>query len=299
MNQPLNSPHWPHCSPWHLSDVSPTTPLTLGDALIYGLAPDTQLDSQFQMTPQEQSRYTRLSHPHIAEDFRRSRYLMHLLNIYPSPQPNGYLYNNPAICLTHKKKWVLCGQSSLQDHHAKINHSCTLGIDLETTQLSIKLSNWLLKRYAPDLTAPAHLPLHYQAALIFSAREALYKAWSRYRIEKLVYVYLAHSLSTPTSDYGTYTTSFKFCTHPASTSHLYSLQNHLPPISHTLLTEIQPKVQQLTMQFKEQIYVLSIYHDHTTATALTPMVRNLQQPHAETPHNKNLKMNQPTTRQLP
>lgn len=240
-----------------LHHLSVQQPLATPTTLIYSLPPHEQVPAQFNLTPDDRRRLATIQHPQRARSMVRSRYLMQRLGVRPVPRPSGYLHTHPPLCLSHKHHWVLCGE--LHATSAQGSHHTTLGIDLETTQLRLPFAKWLLRRYAPHLTATTKLPLHLLAALIFSAKEALYKGWSRYGIERLSsYCQPNYVRVTPGTDRHppTYATSFTYQPPPAISRH------HGPSYRSGL-------IKQMILTDHAHPYVLSIYTGCAILTELT------------------------------
>lgn len=235
------SPHHGYPS---LHQLSVRQPLATPTTLIYSLPPHQQVPAQFNLAPADRLRLATLQHPKRAQAMVRSRYLIQRIGARPVVRPSGYLHTQPALCLTHKHQWVLCGQ--LRPPTSPDSRHTTLGIDLETTKLSTPFSQWLLRRYAPHLTAPPMLPLHLLATLVFSAKEALYKGWSRYGIEGL------SSYCRPDCIHITPATA----KHPPSYTTSFTYQ---PPPPNSRRPYPSGRLRQMILTDHAQTYVLSIY----------------------------------------
>lgn len=155
------------------------------------LAPHQKMSRSFKLTDHDVHRYTAMTCRITAQTFLRSRYLMDLVSLHPTPMDNGYLYCSDPMSLTHKDGWIVCA------YHQQ--PSLSVGVDLETTQLTNKLAAWLLTRYAPQLDFhPLVIPT--AASAVFSAREALYKALSRNNHQKLIHHWTPTNLECTKTD---------------------------------------------------------------------------------------------------
>lgn len=147
------------------------------DCHIHVLHPSKPVPSCYRLSAEDHVLLSSINHPARKQSFLRSRFLMDTTANIPATrrQRCGYLWSDPPVSLTHKNGWVFCG---VKTHNPDLPGASIFGIDCEKTELGSKLTNKILARWAPHLKAPDLEPC-VLGAMVFSARESLYKGWSR------------------------------------------------------------------------------------------------------------------------
>ena len=156
--------HTTECLSWH-------------DCHIHVLHPSKPVPSSYNLSAEDHVILAGIHHPARKQSFFRARFLMDTTANIPATyrQRCGYLSSEPPVSLTHKSGWIFCG---VQTQNPNLPGATIFGIDCEKTQLSLKLAKKILARWAPHLQAP-NLELSVLGAMVFSAREALFKGWSQ------------------------------------------------------------------------------------------------------------------------